>query len=64
MDITIEWISLGGTVAILVFLWGIHRDMGALSDRVSRLEGRMAGVESQISMLVSMFVQKKETTTT
>ena len=62
MNITTDWITLGGIVAILIFLWNIHYDMRTLSDRVSRLEVRMSGVEGQIGMLASMFGQKKEMT--
>ncbi len=34
-----DWITIGVGVAILGFLWSLHRDMRNLSDRVSRLEG-------------------------
>ena len=61
MNITTDWITLGGIVAILIFLWNIYGDMRTLSDRVSRLEGRMSGVEVQVGMLASLFGQKKET---
>ncbi len=51
MSVTIDWITLGGIFAMLVFQWGIYRDMRTLSDRVSRLEGRLSGIETQIASL-------------
>ena len=69
MSITTDWITLGGIVAILMFLWNLHRDIRALSDRVSRMEGRMSGMEGQmtglqgqINMLIGMSVREKEAT--
>jgi len=35
--LTTDWITIGVGVAILGFLWSLHRDMRNLSDRVSRL---------------------------
>jgi len=35
--ITTDWITIGFGVAILGFLWSLHRDMRNLSDRASRL---------------------------
>ena len=63
MTITTDWISLAGIVAILVFLWNIHRDMRTLSDLVSRFEGRMSGDEGKIGMLANLFLQKKDPAT-
>ena len=39
-----EYVIIGGVAAVLVFLWTLHRDMRALSDRVSRLEGQLEGL--------------------
>lgn len=42
-SITSDWITLGGIVAILVFLWNLHRDMADLRERMARLEGLFEG---------------------
>ena len=47
--LNLEYISLAGIIAILAFLWNLHRDMRALSDRVSRLEGSIDGLRSAIT---------------
>ncbi len=42
-----DWITLGGIVAILVFLWNLqrdlHRDIADLRERMARLEGLFEG---------------------
>ncbi len=43
MSITPDMITLGGIVAILVFLWNLHRDMADLRERMARLEGLFEG---------------------
>lgn len=43
MNITTDWITLGGIVAILVFLWNLHRDVADLRERMARLEGLFEG---------------------
>lgn len=43
MSVTSDWITLGGIVAILVFLWILHRDMADLRERMTRLEGLFEG---------------------
>ena len=45
----LDYLSFAGIVAILAFLWSLHRDMRALSDRVSRLEGLIDGLRSAIT---------------
>ena len=47
--LNLDYLSLAGIVAILAFLWNLHRDMRALSDRVSRLEGLIDGLRSAIT---------------
>ncbi len=49
-----DWITIGVGVAILGFLWSLHRDMQNLSDRVSRLEGT---VESLAKVLLDREVR-------
>ncbi len=41
MDTT--WLQLAGIVAILAFLWTIHRDISDLRERMTRLEGLFEG---------------------
>lgn len=44
-----EYVFIGGVVAVLVFLWTLHRDMQSLSDRVSRLEGLLEGLRDAVT---------------
>lgn len=46
---TPDWINLAVAVAILAFLWSLHRDMRSLSDRVARLEGLIEGLRDSIT---------------
>ncbi len=41
MDTT--WLQLAGIVAILAFLWTLHRDISDLRERMARLEGLFEG---------------------
>ena len=43
-----EYVLIGGVVAVLAFLWTLHRDMRSLSDRVSRLEGLLEGLRDAV----------------
>ncbi|MCY3856490.1 MAG: hypothetical protein OXF78_09370 [Rhodospirillales bacterium] len=38
-----DWIMLGVGVAILGFLWSLHRDVADLRERMARLEGLFDG---------------------
>ena len=38
---TTDWITVGVGVAILAFLWNLHRDMADLRERMARIEGGM-----------------------
>ena len=38
-----DWITLAGIVAILAFLWNLHRDVADLRERMARLEGLFEG---------------------
>ncbi len=49
MNVHPEWITLAGTLAIIAFLWSLHKDMRSLSDCVSRLEGM---VETLVQVLI------------
>ena len=44
-----DYVIIGVGIAILGFLWTLHRDMRALSDRVSRLEGLLEGLRDAIT---------------
>ena len=44
-----EYITMGGVVAVLAFLWALHRDIRSLSDRVSRLEGLLEGLRDVVA---------------
>ena len=47
--LNLDYLSLAGIVAILAFLWNLHRDMLALSERLSRIEGLIDGLRSAIT---------------
>ena len=34
-----DYATLAALLAIMAFLWSLHRDIGTLRDRISRLEG-------------------------
>ena len=38
-----DWITIGVGVAILAFLWNLHRDVADLRERMARLEGLFEG---------------------
>ncbi|MYE01991.1 MAG: hypothetical protein F4Y03_12080 [Alphaproteobacteria bacterium] len=38
---TADWVTLGVGVAILAFLWNLHRDVRQLSERTARIEGKL-----------------------
>ncbi len=38
-----DWVMLGVGVAILGFLWSLHRDVADLRERMARLEGLFDG---------------------
>ena len=35
----LDYATLAALLAIIAFLWSLHRDIGNLRDRISRLEG-------------------------
>ena len=39
-----EWANLAGFVAVLAFLWQLHRDMADLRERMARVEGMVDGL--------------------
>ena len=39
-----DWVMISVGVAILVFLWQLHRDMAGLRERMVRVEGMMEGM--------------------
>ena len=47
--LNLDYLSLAGIVAILALLWNLHRDMLALSERLSRIEGLIDGLRSAIT---------------
>ena len=44
----LEYVTIGIGIAILGFLWSLHRDMRMLSDRVSRVEGLLEGLRDAV----------------
>ncbi|MDE0456434.1 MAG: hypothetical protein OXI15_03995 [Chromatiales bacterium] len=45
----LEYVTIGIGIAILGFLWSLHRDMRMLSDRVSRVEGLLEGLRDAVT---------------
>ena len=44
-----DWLMISVGVAILVFLWGLHRDMAGLREGMARIEGIMEGVKDALA---------------
>lgn len=47
--IGIDYVILVAALAILGFLWGLHRDMRDLGERVAKLEGSLEGLREAIA---------------
>lgn len=47
--IGIDCVILIAALAILGFLWGLHRDMRNLGERVAKLEGLLGGLREAIA---------------
>ncbi len=47
--IGIDYVILVAALAILGFLWGLHRDMRNLGERVAKLEGLLEGLREAIA---------------
>ena len=46
----LNYVNLAGIVAVLAFLWSLHRDMQSLGNRLSALAERIAKIEGALSM--------------
>ena len=47
--IAIDYVILAAALAILGFLWSLHRDMRSLGERVAKLEGLLEGLREAIA---------------
>lgn len=43
-----DYVTIGVGVAILVFLWTLHRDMSSLRERVAKMEGQIDGIRTSV----------------
>ncbi len=59
MNINPDWIMLAGIVAILGFLWSLHRDMRSLGERVAKLEGAMSAMTGNIQNLMQVLIDQR-----
>ena len=57
---TETWVTIGVGVAILGFLWSLHRDMADLRERMTKLGERMASVETSIDWLREVALRQDE----
>ena len=44
-----DYLILAAALAILAFLWTLHRDMRGLAERVARLEGLLEGLRDAVT---------------
>ena len=59
----LQYANLAGVVAVLAFLWNLHRDIVGLRDRMARLEGdlreRLARLEGALDLLTKFLVDRE-----
>ena len=53
---SVDYLTLAGLVAVIAFLWNLHRDIGALdrrlsgiTEQVAKLEGMLEGLRDAIT---------------
>ena len=44
-----DYLILAAAIAILAFLWNLHRDMRGIAERVAKLEGLLEGLRDAIT---------------
>ena len=47
-----DWITLAGIIAIIWFLWNLHRDVAELRERMARMEGSMEVLAGNVATLL------------
>ncbi len=59
----LQYANLAGVIAVLAFLWNLHRDIVGLRDRMARLEGdlreRLARLEGAVDLLTKFLVDRE-----
>ncbi len=49
-DLTlVDGLTLGAAVAIIAFLWSLHRDVRSLAERIAKVEGLIEGLRDAIT---------------
>ncbi|MDE0333758.1 MAG: hypothetical protein OXI64_02275 [Defluviicoccus sp.] len=59
MNGALDYATLAGVVAILGFLWNLHRDMRAMDRRIGELAERMAKLEGSVEVLTRFFIDRE-----
>ncbi len=59
MSEALDYATLAGAVAILGFLWSLHRDMRAMDRRIGDLAERIAKLEGSVEVLTRFFVDRE-----
>ncbi|MDE0175932.1 MAG: hypothetical protein OYH76_26150 [Defluviicoccus sp.] len=59
MNQALDYATLAGVIAILGFLWNLHRDMRAMDRRIGDLAERIAKLEGSVEVLTRFFIDRK-----
>lgn len=59
MNGALDYATLAGVVAILGFLWNLHRDMRAMDRWIGDLAERMAKLEGSVEVLTRLFIDRE-----
>ena len=55
----IDHLTLAAMVGVIAFLWTLHRDIRALTERVARLEGQMQVLSGNVQMVMQVLVGRE-----
>lgn len=56
---TVDIATLAALVVIAGFLWGLHRDMAGLRERMARMEGKVEVMSGQLNMVMSTLIERE-----
>ena len=56
---TLGYANLVGLVAVLAFLWGLHRDISNVRERLARLEGMVEVLAKNVDTLTRYMVDRE-----
>ncbi len=59
MSEAVDFATLGVGIAILAFLWNLHRDFTTLQREFSSLRERIAGLEGAVELLTRFLIDRE-----